>query len=198
MAPEDTTEAQRPRLLLAKSRQRAAAPKRGTRGRPTATAATAKAKARRKPNGGEASFQKLLEHPAVRRAALPVRQTVELATLVDAAPTGDDWLHEIKFDGYRMLCRIDKGKARFISRNGHDWTEKLPELAEAAGGLAVKQAILDGEVVSLEPDGTSSFQALQNAFQAGRTSELVYYVFDILHIDGHDVTALRWRCAKRF
>ena len=90
-------------------------------------------------NGDDSSLQKLLEHPDVRRARLPKEQAVELATLVDAAPAGDDWLHEIKFDGYRMLCRVANGKARFISRNGHDWTAKFPELAEAAGGLAVER-----------------------------------------------------------
>ncbi len=89
-----------------------------------------------------------------------------------------------------MLCRLDKGKARFISRNGHDWTVKFPELAEAASSLAVEQAMLDGEVVSLKADGTTSFQALQNVFQTGRTSELVYYVFDILHVNGFDVTGV--------
>ncbi len=93
-------------------------------------------------------------------------QEVELATLVEAAPSGEEWLHEIKFDGYRMLCRVEKGKARFISRNGHDWTAKFPELAQAAAGLAVEQAMLDGEVVALNSDGTTSFQSLQNVFQA--------------------------------
>jgi bifunctional non-homologous end joining protein LigD len=155
-----------------------------------AVKATSKAKVRGKSGLDSASLQKLLEHPNVRRARLPQSQTVELATLVDAAPPGDDWLHEIKFDGYRMICRLDEGKARFISRYGNDWTAKLPELAEAAGGLAVKQAMLDGEVVALNSDGTTSFQSLQNAFQAGRTSEFVYYVFDILHVDGRDVTGV--------
>ena len=124
----------------------------------------------------------------VRRAKLPESQAVELATLVDAAPSGSDWLHEIKFDGYRMLCRVANGKARFISRNGLDWTKKLPELARAAGALAVEQAMLDGEVVSLKSDGTTGFQALQNAFREGRTADLVYCVFDILHLNGRDVT----------
>ena len=130
------------------------------------------------------SLQKLLEHPEARRARLPREQAVELATLVEAAPAGDEWVHEIKFDGYRMLCRVAKGTARFISRNGHDWTDKFPELAQAAGRLAVSQAMLDGEVVALNPDGTTSFQTLQNVFQTGRTGELVYYVFDLLHLDG--------------
>ncbi|HEX3448943.1 MAG TPA: DNA ligase D [Isosphaeraceae bacterium] len=158
--------------------------------------ATAKANGREKPGAGRPSYQELLEHPGVQRATLPRSQSVELATLVDAAPPGDEWLHEIKFDGYRMVCRIEKGKARFISRNGNDWTHKLPELAEAAGGLAIRQAMLDGEVVSLKPDGTTGFQDLQNAFQAGRTGELVYYVFDVLHLDGRDVTGVPLEARK--
>src|SRR5262249_38667161 len=84
-------------------------------------------------------LQELLEHPAAKRARLPQSPKVELATLVDEAPSGTDWLHEIKFDGYRMLCRVDRGKARFISRNGHDWTAKFPELAEAASRLSMEQ-----------------------------------------------------------
>jgi hypothetical protein len=75
----------------------------------------------------------LLEYSGVRRTGLPKSQAVQLATLVDAAPAGDDWLHEIKFDGYRMICRIEKGKARFISRNGYyarvaDWM--LPHIID--------------------------------------------------------------------
>jgi bifunctional non-homologous end joining protein LigD len=136
----------------------------------------------------DGTLEQLLKHPDVRRGKLPQTQTVELATLVDAAPAGDDWLHEIKFDGYRMLCRVQNGKARFISRNGHDWTRKFPELAQAAGRLAVKQVMLDGEVVAFQSDGTTSFQALQNAFQSHQTGKLIYYVFDILHLDRQDVT----------
>ena len=151
---------------------------------------TAKANGRAKTIGNELSLRKLLKHAGARRARLPEKQTVELATLVDAAPPGDDWLHEIKFDGYRMLCRVENGKARFISRNGLDWTEKLPKLVADAGGIKVKQAMLDGEVVALKPDGTTSFQDLQNAFEAGRTSEIVYFVFDILHLNGHDLTGV--------
>jgi bifunctional non-homologous end joining protein LigD len=144
----------------------------------------------KKAKGNPLALQKLLEHPGARRAGLHEKQTVELATLVDAAPPGDDWLHEIKFDGYRMLCRVEKGKARFISRNGLDWTAKLPKLVADADGLEVKQAMLDGEVVALKPDGTTSFQDLQNAFEVRRTSEIVYYVFDILHLNGHDLTGV--------
>jgi bifunctional non-homologous end joining protein LigD len=150
----------------------------------------AQSNGRRNPRPNESRLQKLLEHPSVKRAKLPATQMVELATLVKEAPPGDDWLHEIKFDGYRMLCRVDNGKVRFISRNGHDWTKKFPELAAAASELPVEQAMLDGEVVAVQPDGTTSFQSLQNIFEAGRTRELVYYAFDILYLDGHDVTGV--------
>jgi bifunctional non-homologous end joining protein LigD len=143
---------------------------------------------RGKASAGGATIQTLLKHPDIRRAPLPATAKVELATLVDAAPQGEDWLHEIKFDGYRMLCRVEGGKVRFISRNGLDWTGKLPELAQATAELPVKNAMLDGEVVSLKADGTSSFQTLQNGFERGATGDLVYYAFDILHIDGRDVT----------
>lgn len=150
----------------------------------------AQARDRASSTNEQARLHELLQHPAVKRARLPESHAVELATLVEEAPSGADWLHEIKYDGYRMLCRLDRGKARFISRNGHEWTAKFPELAEAASTLAVERAMLDGEVVALQPDGTTSFQALQNAFQAGRTDELAFYVFDILHLDGHDVTGV--------
>src|SRR5690349_363045 len=82
--------------------------------------------------GGPADLERLLEHPLAKRAKLPTSQPVELATLAKEAPAGEGWLHEIKFDGYRMLCRLDRGKVRFISRNGKDWTAKFPELAETA------------------------------------------------------------------
>jgi bifunctional non-homologous end joining protein LigD len=114
----------------------------------------------------------------------------QLATLTDEAPDGDEWLHEIKFDGYRMQCRIERGHARFISRNRQDWTQRLSVLAADVLALPVQQAVLDGEVVAMRGDGTTDFQALQNAFQAGRTAELRYYVFDLLHLDGQSLVQL--------
>ena len=96
---------------------------------------------------------------------LPRKITVQLATLVKSAPQGDSWLHEIKLDGYRMICRIEHGKARFISRNQNDWTAKFKKVATAAGELSVKTAILDGELVALTKEGRSSFQMLQNSFR---------------------------------
>ncbi len=136
------------------------------------------------------SLRELLKRYGARPARLPKKLAVELATLVDAVPAGDEWVHEIKFDGYRMLCRVARDEARFISRNGRDWSARFPEMAETASDLNVDQAVLDGEVVALGPEGTTSFEALQQVFQAGRTSELIYYVFDVLHLNGHDLTGV--------
>ncbi len=121
---------------------------------------------------------------------LPKKIDVQLATLVDEAPAGDEWLHEIKFDGYRMICRIENGKAQFLSRNHQDWTGKLTSLATAMKQLPIENAILDGEVVALRPDGSTDFQELQNAFREQRAAGLVYYAFDLLHLEGRDVARL--------
>ncbi|MHB0958532.1 MAG: DNA ligase D [Pirellulaceae bacterium] len=124
------------------------------------------------------------------RKPFPPRISVQLATLTKEAPEGDDWIHEIKFDGYRMVCRIEqKDTARFISRNGKDWTSKFPGLSEAAMQLPITSGILDGEIVVMQPDGTTSFQALQNAFQVGRSVPFLFYVFDILYLNGYDLTS---------
>jgi bifunctional non-homologous end joining protein LigD len=125
--------------------------------------------------------------PGAAKGDLPEWLEPQKATLAEAAPTGDEWLHEIKFDGYRMLCRIDGKQVRFISRNQQDWTSRLPHLVEAARGLGLKQALLDGEVVVMEPDGTTNFQSLQNVFRDRRTGELTYQVFDLLYINGYDL-----------
>ena len=92
---------------------------------------------------------------------LPGWVAPQLATLVGAAPDGPDWVHEIKLDGYRVLARIERGRARLLTRNRQDWTERFPSVAEAAAALPVKEALLDGEIVALDRSGVSSFQALQ-------------------------------------
>ncbi len=128
---------------------------------------------------------------------MPKRTEVQLATLTEKPPEGDEWLHEIKFDGYRMICRIDNGKITFTSRNQLDWTDRLSGLVKAAGRIKAKQAILDGEVVIFQPDGTTDFQSLQNAFREGRSDDMKYIVFDLLYLDGRSLTELPLEERKR-
>ena len=121
-----------------------------------------------------------------RKAALPATLKPQLATLVDAPPAGD-WHYEIKFDGYRILARIDAGKVRLLTRNGHDWTAKMPRQVAALEQLKLKSAWLDGEMVVLDDHGLTDFQALQNAFDAGDDQRLRYYLFDLPWLDGRDL-----------
>ena len=115
----------------------------------------------------------------------------QLATLGSEPPSGDRWLHEIKYDGYRIGCVIDKKGARLISRNGKDWTHVFPSIADAAQKLKTRDAIIDGEVAMVMPDGRTSFAALQQA-AAGTASHtpLVYFVFDLLRLDGERLDRL--------
>ena len=138
----------------------------------------------------------LAEVPGARRAALPGFVAPQLATLVSAPPAGDEWLHELKFDGYRILCRIARGRSQLLSRNGNDWTTRFGPVASAAAALSVREGLLDGEVAVLRPDGTSSFNALQNLLEGSPTRELVYVVFDLLHRDGVDLRGARLEARK--
>ncbi|HVA44995.1 MAG TPA: DNA ligase D [Pirellulales bacterium] len=122
-----------------------------------------------------------------QRRAMPGTVELQLATLVKEPPSGEQWFHEIKFDGYRILCRIDRGRVKLMTRGDQDWTARMPAIAAAAKQLPADRAILDGEVVALEPNGVSSFQRLQTAFRDKRAGELIYYVFDLLYLDGHDL-----------
>ena len=123
-----------------------------------------------------------------RKRAMPDRVVPQLATLVDDAPEGAEWLHEIKYDGYRLLARIQKGKARLITRNGLDWTAKFPVLARAMAALPVETAMIDGELVALAVDGTTNFADLQDRIATGRTDDLVFFAFDLLYCNGVDLT----------
>ena len=131
------------------------------------------------------------------RAPLPERLSPQLATLTKAVPGGTDWLYEIKFDGYRVLVRIEDGKAQLITRGGHDWTAKVASLAREIEALGVGSAWLDGELVVLKEDGTPDFNALQNAFDAAHTESIRCFLFDVPYFEGHDLrrVALRERRA---
>lgn len=125
------------------------------------------------------------------KAPLPDQVDVELATLAAQVPEGHQWLHEIKFDGYRMICRINRGKVTLITRRHQDWTNRYHTIAAAAAKLPVDSAILDGELVALLSTGISSFQALQNAGKPGSDARLAYYAFDLLYLDGYDLRGLQ-------
>ncbi len=121
-----------------------------------------------------------------RAAPLPAALTPMLTTLVAATPRGNEWLHEIKYDGYRMLCRIDRGKVRLYSRNAKDWTSVFAAIAADLAKLPVRTAWIDGEIVVMDAAGRSSFQALQNALSA-RVSAFLFFAFDLVYRDGYDL-----------
>jgi bifunctional non-homologous end joining protein LigD len=123
-----------------------------------------------------------------RKSALPPRLAPQLATLVGTAPEGE-WSYELKFDGYRLLARLAKGKARLFTRNGHDWTRKLAAQAKALEQLGLADAWLDGEIVVPGKDGVPDFQALQNAFDEQRTGDVHYFLFDLPWYAGYDLRA---------
>jgi bifunctional non-homologous end joining protein LigD len=123
-----------------------------------------------------------------RKAALPAQLSPQLATLVDGPPhDAKDWVYEIKFDGYRMLTRAEKGKVQLVTRNGNDWTHKLKQLQAALEKMDLPDGWYDGEIILPSEHGPSDFQALQNAFDSSRTADIVYYLFDIPYCAGYDL-----------
>ncbi|MCB4769806.1 DNA ligase D [Ancylobacter sp. Lp-2] len=125
-------------------------------------------------------------------APLPDFIAPQLATLVDKAPGGAGWVHEIKFDGYRLQARIDQGAVTLLTRSGLDWTGRFgPALATALARLPCTTALVDGEVVVETGAGASSFSALQQDLAEGRGDRLRFYAFDLLHLDGRDLTGER-------
>ncbi len=130
------------------------------------------------------------------RAALPARLQPMLATLVAKAPSGEDWVHEIKYDGYRMLARIAKGKCALFSRSGKDWTATFGNVASELARLNLKDAWIDGEVVTLDEHGRSRFQKLQAALAAPSDASFSFFVFDLPYLDGRDLRSLPLRERK--
>src|SRR5262245_5689049 len=111
----------------------------------------------------------------------------QLATLVDTPPSGDEWLHEIKYDGYRIGARVRQGRVSLYTRNGNEWTAAFPEVADAVDKLGLDDALIDGEVAVVLPDGRTSFQALQNTAGGGNRGTLVYFVFDLLRVNDENL-----------
>jgi hypothetical protein len=149
---------------------------------------------RRQPRCGA---QKARSAPAgIFDAPLPAFIGPQLAKLVAEAPEGERWAHELKFDGYRMHARIDRGRVRLITaRSGLDWTTKYPGLADWLKALPVATAYLDGELCAVRPDGTKSFTLMQAATE-GEGDRLVYFAFDLLHQDGEESAAKAARRAE--
>lgn len=114
----------------------------------------------------------------------------QLASLVKAPPSGDEWVHETKYDGYRIGCRIRAGRIVLYSRNGKDWTAAFPQVVAAVAKLGLTDALLNGEVASVLPDGRTSFQALQNAGGGSARGTIAYFVFDLLRLEGERLEGL--------
>ena len=137
--------------------------------------------------------------PVAGASTAPLPSFIEpcLATLSEAAPDGADWLHEIKFDGYRVQTRVDRGKAKLLTRRGLDWTDKFAAIADALKKLPCKTALIDGEIVVEAENGVSNFSALQQALKEGADKRMVFYAFDLMHLDGADFTPLPLAERKR-
>jgi bifunctional non-homologous end joining protein LigD len=127
--------------------------------------------------------------PSRGGAKFPKFREPQKATLVDTVPSGAGWLHEMKYDGYRCLLALAGGEARIYTRTGLDWTDKFPEIAEAAQGIQCDSALLDGEIVALDDKGNTGFSALQQAISEGGRG-LSLFLFDALEIDGEKLEAL--------
>ena len=125
--------------------------------------------------------------PGAVKAPLPVTIAPELATKVAEAPAGEEWLHEIKLDGYRTLVRVDGSDVRFFTRNGVDWTRRFAALVEPVRALGLRTAWLDGEVTVLTAEGRTSFGALQAELKRGAAADLTYHVFDLPYLEGYDL-----------
>jgi bifunctional non-homologous end joining protein LigD len=144
------------------------------------------------PKGGIARVQPATLNLSPALAKLPKESqpdfiTPQLAQQAESPPANNGWLHELKLDGYRMQARKDGKRVQLLTRKGLDWTHRMPSIAAEVARLPVDNATLDGEVVVLREDGTTSFSDLQAAFQDGAKHHLTYYCFDLLHLNGHNL-----------
>jgi len=121
------------------------------------------------------------------KAPLPAKLEPQLPTLAAAAPTSDQWIWEIKFDGYRLLARVEGAKVQLVTRGGHDWSAKMPALVQAVASLGVGSAWLDGEIVVIGANGLPDFHALQNAIDTSRSDNIEYFLFDVPWLEGYDL-----------
>jgi DNA ligase D-like protein (predicted ligase) len=130
----------------------------------------------------------ITNRPRSDPSGLPMWVKPQLCKLIDAPPQGPEWLHEIKYDGYRMHARLDRGRAQLLTRTGLDWTEKYPSIAAAVSTLPARQAYLDGELCGVRQDGKTSFSMIQAASDSGNAHALVFFLFDLLYLDGETIS----------
>jgi DNA ligase D-like protein (predicted ligase) len=121
-------------------------------------------------------------------AGLPEFIRPQLSQLIERPPEGDDWAHEVKYDGYRIHARLTGGEVKLLTRTGLDWTGRYGATAEALTGLRARGTYLDGELCAVRPDGTTSFAELQAATDSHSTGGLIYFAFDLLYLNGRDMT----------
>ena len=126
-----------------------------------------------------------------RDSPLPTFVRPQLSQPVEKPPSGAQWLHEIKLDGYRMAARIDNGRMQLLTRTGLDWTDKYPSAVAVLANLNIKTAYMDGELCGIDEAGLPTFAHTQAATDGERSVQLVYYAFDLLHLDGWHVSALQ-------
>jgi bifunctional non-homologous end joining protein LigD len=152
-------------------------------------AADARASEKRAPSSrSKSSSVAAAKRRMARPAAMPDFIAPELCVSVDRPPGGNEWCHEIKFDGYRVQLRVEQGKATLKTRKGLDWTEKFHPIAKEAAALA--DEIIDGEIVALDHNGAPNFSTLQAALSDGKVDDLVFYAFDLLFAGGEDLRPL--------
>jgi bifunctional non-homologous end joining protein LigD len=143
--------------------------------------------------GNGANTKKSKSRAKAKKSAgspLPDFVPPSLATLRATAPSGPGWVHEIKFDGYRIQAHLDRGDVRLLTRKGLDWTERFAAVARAISGLPAETALLDGEIVVEDEHGASNFALLQDTLKSGAQDRFVYYLFDLLYLDGDDLRDL--------
>ncbi len=157
-----------------------------------------KGKVNAKPAERRAPSLKRVWPDGAQKAEMPDFVEPELAKLKASPPGGEGWIHEIKFDGYRLQIRIESGQVVMLTRNGLDWTEKFGvPIRQAFEKLPLKTAILDGELVVEQANGASDFSALQSDLSEGRSERFKFYAFDLLYLDGHDVREAKLVDRKR-
>ncbi len=189
-AADDQPEAKKP-MKIAKSSRKPAA-KKAASGGTKSKAVPKRRKAAKKATAKKSKKRKRAADLSViagaRKHAMPGFVPPSLATLSTSAPDSRDWLHEIKFDGYRMQACVSGGRVTLKTRTGLDWTDRFPAVAEALKLVPAKEVILDGEIVVEGDNGISDFSALQEDLKSGRDDRMAFYVFDLLYRDGFDLT----------